>query len=169
MAETIKAITRVGIPVLGHVGLTPQRKASLGGYRVQGTTGEKAVQLLQDTQALEEAGCFAVVLEAVPSLVAHVISKQVDIPTIGIGAGPGTSGQVLVMNDLLGVFDRFSPKFCKRYAELGQITQHALSEYAAEVRQGLFPAQEHQYTIKPLEYQRFLELIGQEEPLAAYA
>ncbi|CAG8812211.1 36288_t:CDS:2, partial [Racocetra persica] len=107
MAKTIQQITNIGIPVLGHIGLTPQRKSSLGGFRVQGKTANKAIKLLDDAKALQRAGCFAIVIEAIPGPVAAYITEQIQIPTIGIGAGSGTSGQVLVQQDMLGIFDRF--------------------------------------------------------------
>ncbi|TPX32107.1 3-methyl-2-oxobutanoate hydroxymethyltransferase [Synchytrium microbalum] len=145
MADTVASITRVGIPVLGHIGLTPQRTASLGGYRVQGKTIARAKELLKDALSLQDAGCFAIVLEAVPAPVASVITEQLDIPTIGIGAGSGTSGQVLVQLDMLGVYDKFMPKFCKPYASLAPLINDALSRYKTEVKARTFPQAEHTY------------------------
>ncbi|CAG8624481.1 10581_t:CDS:2, partial [Diversispora eburnea] len=110
MADSIRKITSVGIPVIGHIGLTPQRQSSLGGYRVQGKTAQKALKIIEDALALQESGCFAILLEAMPEPVATTITKKLNIPTIGIGAGNGTSGQVLVQQDMLGIFDRFVPK-----------------------------------------------------------
>ncbi|CAG8563972.1 15148_t:CDS:2, partial [Acaulospora morrowiae] len=126
MAETIKKITDTGISVLGHIGLMPQRQSSLGGYRVQGKTAEKAFKILEDAFALQESGCFAIVLEAIPEPVGTIITKKLRIPTIGIGAGNGTSGQVLVQQDVLGVYDQFVPKFCKQYVDLDKIIVKAL-------------------------------------------
>lgn len=156
----IEAINNAGIPVMGHIGLTPQSISKLGGYRVQGKTAGDAVRLLEDAQALEEAGCYSIVLEAVPEPVARTISEKIQIPTIGIGAGRGCDGQVLVYHDLLGLFDRFRPKFVKQYANIGQISLEAIREFAADVEEGRFPSSEHTYPIDEEEYQRFLESIG---------
>jgi 3-methyl-2-oxobutanoate hydroxymethyltransferase len=156
----VEAIIGAGIPVMGHIGLTPQSISKLGGYRVQGKTAGDAVRLLEDAQALEEAGCYSIVLEAVPEPVARTISERVKIPTIGIGAGRGCDGQVLVYHDLLGLFERFRPKFVKQYANLGQISLQAINEFAADVEEGRFPTSEHTYPIDEDEYQKFLEKIG---------
>ncbi len=139
MAPTVRALVDIGIPVMGHIGLTPQSVHALGGYRVQGRTDEAAARLEQDAQALEEAGCFAIVLELVPAALAERISRARAVPTIGIGAGPGCDGQVLVLPDLLGLNDRFAPKFLKRYAELAAEVRRAVGAFAAEVRDGSFP------------------------------
>jgi 3-methyl-2-oxobutanoate hydroxymethyltransferase len=139
MAETISKITRIGIPVLGHIGLTPQRVASLGGFKAQGKSLEKAKQLLQDAIALQQAGCFGIVLEAIPESVANFITKSIQIPTIGIGSGPGCSGQVLVQLDILGVYDKLVPKFSKVYSQVGKDTITALQKYGHEVRTRTFP------------------------------
>ena len=156
----VEAIIGAGIPVMGHIGLTPQSISKLGGYRVQGKTAGDAVRLLEDAQALEEAGCYSIVLEAVPEPVARTISERVKIPTIGIGAGRGCDGQVLVYHDLLGLFERFRPKFVKQYVNLGQISLQAIREFAADVEEGRFPTSEHTYPIDEDEYQKFLEKIG---------
>lgn len=156
----IVAIINAGIPVMGHIGLTPQSISKLGGYRVQGKTAGDAVRLLEDAQALEEAGCYSIVLEAVPEPVARTISERIQIPTIGIGAGRGCDGQVLVYHDLLGLFDRFRPKFVKQYANVGQITLQAIMEFATDVEEGRFPTSEHTYPIDEDEYQKFIEMIG---------
>lgn len=147
IAPTARAIVDAGIPVMGHIGLTPQSVSALGGFRVQGRTTEAAQQLLDDALALQDAGCFSMVLEAVPDRVAGHITKQLDIPTIGIGAGPETSGQVLVFHDLIGLFDRFVPKFCKQYLNAGSLIREALEQYRDEVTSGEFPTEEHSYTI----------------------
>jgi 3-methyl-2-oxobutanoate hydroxymethyltransferase len=139
MAPTVRALVDIGIPVMGHIGLTPQSVHALGGYRVQGRSEEDAARLEQDAQALEEAGCFAIVLELVPAELAGRISRARAVPTIGIGAGPGCDGQVLVLPDLLGLNDRFAPKFLKRYAELAADVRRAVGSFAAEVREGTFP------------------------------
>ncbi len=143
--EAIRKITSAGIPVMGHIGLTPQSIHRIGGYRVQGRDEETAEKLKRDAKLLEEAGCFSIVLEAVPASLAREITESLSIPTIGIGAGPHCDGQVLVFHDVLGIFQEFKPKFVKRYANLrGQIVE-AVSRYVREVREGLFPDEEHSY------------------------
>jgi 3-methyl-2-oxobutanoate hydroxymethyltransferase len=154
--ETAKAIVEAGIPVMGHVGLTPQSATKLGGYKVQAKTSAAAQQLLEDALALEEAGCFSIVLEAVPAQVGKAVSQKLTIPTIGIGAGPGCDGQVLVFHDVLGLFDRFIPKFVKRYAELHQPILEALRAYREEVESRAFPTEAHSYKINEEELQLFL-------------
>lgn len=157
MAETIEAIVRAGIPVMGHIGLTPQSVSQLGGYRVQGRTAVDAARLLQDALALQEAGCFSIVLEAIPAPVAAVITEKVAIPTIGIGAGTGCDGQVLVYHDILGLFDRFVPKFVRQYANVHQVILEALTAFSTEVRDGRFPTGEHTYPMDDSELQAFLK------------
>jgi 3-methyl-2-oxobutanoate hydroxymethyltransferase len=141
----IEAILRAGIPVMGHVGLTPQSVHVLGGYRVQGRTPEAAEMLLADARAVEEAGAFSIVLEGMPREAAARITRSLSIPTIGIGAGPECDGQVLVINDLLGLDEEFQPRFVKRYEALGERIRRAVEGYAADVRSGAFPAPEHCY------------------------
>ena len=148
IAETIKAIVNVGIPVIGHLGLTPQSINILGGYRVQGRDEETARKIISDAKVLEKAGVFAIVLEAIPAALAEIISQEVRVPTIGIGAGKGCDGQVLVTQDLLGLFSDFTPKFVKKFANLKPIVLEALSEFKTEVQQGKFPAIEHSYTME---------------------
>jgi 3-methyl-2-oxobutanoate hydroxymethyltransferase len=143
----IQAITHAGIPVMAHLGLTPQSIHAFGGHRVQGKTEEAAKKLLEDARAIEEAGAFAVVLECVPSKLAALITKELTIPTIGIGAGNCCDGQVLVYQDLLGMFSDFTPKFVKKYANVGEIMKEAFKEYKREVSSGVFPAKEHEYAI----------------------
>ena len=143
----VQALVGAGIPVMGHVGLTPQSATMLGGFKAQGRTAAKARRLLADARALEAAGCFAVVLEAVPAEVAGRVSDTLHVPTIGIGAGPDCDGQVLVWHDLLGLSDRRPPRFVKRYADVGSEIRRALEAYAEDVRSGDFPAAEHTYTI----------------------
>ena len=155
MADKAAAIVRAGIPVMGHIGLTPQTVSQLGGFRVQGKTAESAHQLLQDALALQDAGCFAIVLEAIPAPVAQAITERLTIPTIGIGAGQHCDGQVLVYHDLLGLFDKFMPKFVKHYANLQQPILEALQSYRDEVQDGRFPADEHTYSMKPGELAAF--------------
>jgi 3-methyl-2-oxobutanoate hydroxymethyltransferase len=145
MAAVVEALVRANIPVMGHVGLTPQSVARLGGLKVQGREAESAEALIRDARALERAGAFALVVEAVPAPVGAMITEAVAVPTIGIGAGPDCDGQVLVLHDLLGLYERFVPKFAKRYAELGTAARAALGQFAAEVRGGDFPDPEHCY------------------------
>ncbi|KAF9088313.1 hypothetical protein BGX29_007336 [Mortierella sp. GBA35] len=162
MAPTIARLTQVGIPVLGHIGLTPQRQASLGGFKVQGKTAAKAKGIIEDALALQEAGCYGVVLEAVPEAVATHVTNVLSIPTIGIGAGAGCSGQVLVQQDMLGLYGRV-PKFCKTYRNLADEIVGALKEYSADVKSGAFPAEEHCYPMPQEELNRFMRMIGQDQ------
>jgi 3-methyl-2-oxobutanoate hydroxymethyltransferase len=145
MVSRARAIVEAGVPVMGHIGLTPQSATKLGGFRTQGKTAEAARALVADARALEAAGCFSLVLEAVPAPVADEITATVSIPTIGIGAGPGCDGQVLVYHDLLGLSEGHLPRFVKRYANLSREIRDALEAYAAEVRSGAFPDAEHSY------------------------
>ena len=148
VAEQIRAIVKAGIPVMGHIGLTPQSINVFGGFKVQGKSEEAARALLADAKAVEEAGAFAVVIEAVPAALAQMITDAVSIPTIGIGAGAGCDGQILVYQDMLGMFSDFTPKFVKRYANVGEVMREAFASYAAEVASGTFPTEEHTYKIK---------------------
>lgn len=143
----IRAIVNAGIPVMGHLGLTPQSIHAFGGFKVQGKTEAAAKKLIEDAKKVQEAGAFAIVLEAVPSKLATLITKQLDIPTIGIGAGNGCDGQVLVYQDLLGMFSDFTPKFVKRYANVGEVMKEAFRQYIEEVQTGAFPAKENEYTV----------------------
>jgi 3-methyl-2-oxobutanoate hydroxymethyltransferase len=145
IARTVRALVDVGIPVMGHLGLTPQSVHALGGYRVQGRDPDSARRLEDDARALEEAGAFGVVLELVPAPVASRITQALTIPTIGIGAGPACDGQVLVLHDLLGLTDRFTAKFVKRYAALAEDVREAVRLFAAEVREGRYPGPEHSF------------------------
>ncbi len=145
IAPTVRALVEVGIPVMGHIGLTPQSVHALGGYRVQGRDDAAAQRLQQDAKALEEAGAFAVVLELVPAPRASEITKSLAIPTIGIGAGPACDGQVLVLHDMLGLNDRFNAKFVKKYAALADEVREAVRLFAAEVREGRYPGPEHSF------------------------
>ncbi len=145
MAPTVRALVEVGIPVMGHLGLTPQSVHALGGYRVQGRDAETARRLEDDARALQDAGAFAVVLELVPAPLASTISRALTIPTIGIGAGPGCDGQVLVLHDMLGLNEGFNAKFLKRYAALAEDVREAVVRYAAEVREGRYPGPEHSF------------------------
>jgi 3-methyl-2-oxobutanoate hydroxymethyltransferase len=143
--EVVRRIVRAGVPVMGHVGLTPQSVHKLGGYVVQGKDSEQADTLLRDARKLEEAGCFAIVLECIPTELARVITARLAIPTIGIGAGAACDGQVLVVNDMLGLDGQFKPKFVKRFAELGESVEGAIAGYVGEVRAGSFPGEEHTF------------------------
>ncbi|MBI3932261.1 MAG: 3-methyl-2-oxobutanoate hydroxymethyltransferase [Acidobacteria bacterium] len=159
-AETARGIVRAGIPVQGHIGLTPQSVNALGGWRVQGRSAAAAKALVEDALGLEDAGCFSLVLESVPERLAAYITERLSIPTIGIGAGAGTSGQVLVIHDLLGLYDRFTPKFAKRYAELGAAMTEAVRAYRTEVEAGTFPTRDHSYAMPDEEWQAFLQTAG---------
>jgi 3-methyl-2-oxobutanoate hydroxymethyltransferase len=145
MAETVRALVDRGIPVIGHLGLTPQSVHALGGYRVQGRDQPTAERLVADARALEEAGACAIVLELLPAALARRISTGLTIPTIGIGAGAGCDGQVLVLHDMLGLNETFNPRFLKRYAELGEAVRAAVRAYAAEVREGTYPGPSHSF------------------------
>ncbi len=147
VAETVRRIVAAGIPVMGHIGLTPQSVYQLGGYRVQGKTVEVASRLLEDADALEQAGAFAVVLEGMPSPLADRVTQRLRIPTIGIGAGPACDGQVQVIHDLLGLFTDFVPRHARRYAELGAQIQDAARRYAEDVRAGTFPSAKESFTM----------------------
>lgn len=148
-SETIQAITRASIPVMGHIGLTPQSIHAFGGFKVQGKTIEAAQKILQDALAVEKAGAFAIVLEAIPADLAALITKKLTIPTIGIGAGNQTDGQVLVYQDMLGMYGEMQPKFVKRYADLGAEMNSAIQHYKTEIQQEQFPAAEHTFSIAP--------------------
>jgi 3-methyl-2-oxobutanoate hydroxymethyltransferase len=159
-----RAIIAAGIPVMGHVGLTPQSHTALGGYRTQGRTMQQAVQIADDALALQDAGCFAIVFEAVPAAVTEVIMERMRVPVIGIGAGASTDGQVLVFHDLLGMHEGHMPRFVKRFAEVMQEMVEGVRTYAQEVREGRFPEAEHTYSIEPDELERFREVIAPGKP-----
>ncbi len=148
MVEQIRAITKASIPVVGHLGLTPQSLNAFGGFKVQGKSEEAARKLLEDAKIIEEAGAVAIVLECVPAKLAELISKQVKVPTIGIGAGAGCDGQVLVYQDMLAMFGDFKPKFVKQFAPIGDLMKEAFAKYIEEVETGAFPAQEHTFAIR---------------------
>jgi 3-methyl-2-oxobutanoate hydroxymethyltransferase len=154
-ADAVRAIVGAGIPVMGHIGLTPQSVNQLGGFRAQGKTASAAKRLLEDAKILEDAGAFSLVLESVPARLAEVISKQISIPTIGIGAGAGCDGQVLVTHDLLGLFERFTPKFVKKYANLHEAMQKAFADYIDDVETKRFPAVEHTVEMSDEEWAEF--------------
>jgi 3-methyl-2-oxobutanoate hydroxymethyltransferase len=165
-AERARAIVRAGVPVMGHVGLTPQTATSLGGYRAQGRTAERAKAVLEDAIRLQEAGCFSIVFEAIPTDVTDVIMGHMEVPIIGIGAGPSTDGQVLVLHDLLGIHDGFKPKFVKQYAEIGKEMERGVREYAEDVRNRKFPGPQHGYGIAPEELERLKSAVSGHDSLA---
>lgn len=158
--DAIEAILAAGIPVMGHLGLTPQSVHQLGGFRAQGKSVEAAKRMLEDALALQEAGCFGIVLESVPARLAELISNRLDIPTIGIGAGVGCDGQVLVTHDLIGLFDRFVPRFVKQYAHIHAEMSQALTAYREDVRARRFPAEEHTFTMDDDEWDDLMDLLS---------
>jgi 3-methyl-2-oxobutanoate hydroxymethyltransferase len=161
MLSRAQAIVDAGMPVMGHIGLTPQSATMLGGFKAQGRTADKAARLHDDALALEAAGCFSLVLEAVPAPVAARVSADLTIPTIGIGAGAGCDGQVLVWHDLLGLYEGHAPRFVKQYAQLASEIQAALERYAAEVRSGAFPEEQHTYSMPEEELAEFEAALGE--------
>jgi 3-methyl-2-oxobutanoate hydroxymethyltransferase len=166
--DRARAIVRSGIPVMGHVGLTPQTASALGGFKAQGRTAEQAAKLAEDALALQSVGCFAIVFEAVPAAVTDALMDQLEVPVIGIGAGPSTDGQVLVLHDLLGVYGEQVPRFVRRYADLRGEMIRGLSAYADDVRNRRFPGDEHTYSIDPAELEEFRRYLDQDS-LAASA
>jgi 3-methyl-2-oxobutanoate hydroxymethyltransferase len=160
-AHILKALVDAGIPTASHIGLTPHTIAVFGGFKIQGRTADAAMKILEDALAIQDAGCFMLEFEAVPAAIAKVISEQLEIPTIGIGAGAGTDGQILLSYDLLGVFTDFKPKFTKRYANLTEVAVAGLSKYVEEVKAGTFPDDDHSYGVDPKEYETFLRRVEQ--------
>jgi 3-methyl-2-oxobutanoate hydroxymethyltransferase len=158
-AAILKALVDAGIPTASHIGLTPHTVAMFGGFRIQGRTAEAALKILEDALAIQDAGCFMLEFEAVPAKIARAISAQLEIPTIGIGAGVGTDGQILLSYDLLGVFTDFKPKFTKRFANLTEVAVNGLKQYVAEVKAGTFPDDDHSYGVDEKEYERFMGMI----------
>lgn len=152
--EVTAQLIKAGLPVMGHIGLTPQTADKLGGFKVQGKDAEQAKRLIEQALALDKLGCFSLVLECVPDKIAEMITKKIKIPTIGIGAGIHCDGQVLVTHDLLGLFERFTPKFVKKYINLTTLISKAIEEYKKEVREEKFPAKEHSFTIKEEELKK---------------
>jgi 3-methyl-2-oxobutanoate hydroxymethyltransferase len=165
--ERARAIVQAGIPVMGHVGLTPQTATALGGYKTQGKTAQGAIQLLEDALALQSVGCFAIVFEAVPAAITEAIVERLEVPAIGIGAGAASAGQVLVYHDLLGITTGRSPKFVKRYAEIHAAMVDGVSRYAEEVRAGAFPAAEHSYAVEPEELTSFRLYMEQKDGIGS--
>jgi 3-methyl-2-oxobutanoate hydroxymethyltransferase len=162
--QRARAIVGAGIPVMGHVGLTPQSATALGGFRAQGRTAAGAVQVADDAFALQDAGCFAIVFEAVPAAVTETIVPRLEVPVIGVGAGPDADGQVLVLHDLLGIYSGHTPRFAKRFADLKTAMVDGVRTYASEVREHRFPAAEHTYSIDPEELERFREIVAPGKP-----
>jgi 3-methyl-2-oxobutanoate hydroxymethyltransferase len=160
--ERARAIVRSGIPAMGHIGLTPQSATALGGYKTQGKTAQEAVQLCEDALALQSVGCFAIVFEAIPAAITEAIVEKLDVPTIGIGAGPATAGQVLVFHDLLGISTGRMARFVKRYAEIHEEMVRGLSEYTEEVRSRQFPQPDRVYGVEPAELAEFRRYLDQE-------
>ena len=158
-AHVLKALVDAGIPTASHIGLTPHTVAMFGGFRIQGRTADAAMKILEDALAIQDAGCFMLEFEAVPAKIATVISRELEIPTIGIGAGSGTDGQILLSYDLLGVFTDFKPKFTKRYANVTEVAVAGLKAYVAEVKAGAFPDDDHSYGVDDKEYDKFLGLV----------
>ncbi|MEI6302037.1 MAG: 3-methyl-2-oxobutanoate hydroxymethyltransferase [Betaproteobacteria bacterium] len=164
-AHILKALVDAGIPTASHIGLTPHTVAMFGGFRIQGKTAETAMKILEDALAIQDAGCFMLEFEAVPAKIATVISQQLEIPTIGIGAGVGTDGQILLCHDLLGVFTDFKPKFTKRYANLTEVAVSGIKAYIADVKGGSFPDDDHSYGVDEKEYEKFLGLVQKRRQL----
>jgi 3-methyl-2-oxobutanoate hydroxymethyltransferase len=164
-AHILKALVDAGIPTASHIGLTPHTIAMFGGFRIQGRTADAAMKILDDALAIQDAGCFMLEFEAVPAKIARVISEQLEIPTIGIGAGVGTDGQILLCHDLLGVFTDFKPKFTKRYANLTEVAVRGIEAYVADVKSGSFPDDDHSYGVDDKEYERFLGMVQRRRQL----
>src|SRR3954462_16024393 len=158
-AHILKAMVDAGIPTASHIGMTPHTVAMFGGFKIQGKTADTAMKILEDALAIQDAGCFMLEFEAVPAKIAQVISKQLEIPTIGIGAGVGTDGQILLCHDLLGVFTDFKPKFTKRYANLTEVALKGITQYIKEVKEGSFPDDDHSYGVDDKEYEKFVNLV----------
>lgn len=164
-AAILKALVDAGIPTASHIGLTPHTVATFGGFKIQGRTAEAAMKILEDALAIQDAGCFMLEFEAVPAKIARAISAQLEIPTIGIGAGVGTDGQILLSYDLLGVFTDFKPKFTKRFANLTEVAVNGLKQYVAEVKAGAFPDDDHSYGVDEKEYERFVGMLEKRRQL----
>ena len=158
-AQILKGLVDAGIPTASHIGLTPHTIAMFGGFKIQGRTAEAAMKILEDALAIEDAGCFMLEFEAVPGRIAQLISRQLEIPTIGIGAGVGTDGQILLCHDLLGVFSDFKPKFTKRFAKLTEVAVEGIGRYIEEVKEGVFPDDDHTYSVNDAEYEKFAKLV----------
>ena len=164
-AHILKALVDSGIPTASHIGLTPHTVAMFGGFRIQGRTAEAAMKILEDALAIQDAGCFMLEFEAVPGKIAALISQQLEIPTIGIGAGAGTDGQILLCHDLLGVFTDFKPKFTKRYAKLTEMAVQGIEQYIREVKEGQFPDEDHTYDVDEAELEKFASLVDKRKQI----
>jgi 3-methyl-2-oxobutanoate hydroxymethyltransferase len=164
-AHILKALVDAGIPTASHIGLTPHTIAMFGGFKIQGRSAEAALKILEDALAIQDAGCFMLEFEAVPAKIATVISAQLEIPTIGIGAGVGTDGQILLCYDLLGVFTDFKPKFTKRYANLTEVAVKGIEAYVKDVKAGTFPDDDHSYGVDDKEYERFVGMVQKRRQL----
>ncbi len=158
-AHILRALVNAGIPTASHIGLTPHTVAVFGGFKIQGRTAEAAMKILEDALAIEDAGCFMLEFEAVPGKIAKLISEQLEIPTIGIGAGAGTDGQILLCYDLLGVFTDFKPKFTKRFTNLTEVAVNGISQYVRDVKEGTFPDEDHTYGVSEEEYEKFASMV----------
>jgi 3-methyl-2-oxobutanoate hydroxymethyltransferase len=158
-AHILKALVDAGIPTASHIGMTPHTIAVFGGFKIQGKTADSAMKILEDALAIQDAGAFMLEFEAVPAKIATVISQQLEIPTIGIGAGVGTDGQILLCHDLLGVFTDFKPKFTKRFSNLTEVAVKGITQYISEVKAGTFPDDDHSYGVDEKEYEKFLSLV----------
>jgi 3-methyl-2-oxobutanoate hydroxymethyltransferase len=163
MIEAVRGIVGAGIPVMGHLGLTPQSASLIGGYKVQGRTGEAAIALLEDALALQEAGVFAILLELVPAAVATAITAKLRVPTIGIGSGPGCKGQCQILHDAIGMFEAFTPRHAKRYAEVGTVLKAAMESFVREIRERAYPGPEHSFKIEHEALQQFLDYARQRQ------
>jgi 3-methyl-2-oxobutanoate hydroxymethyltransferase len=155
--EAARGIVNAGIPVMGHLGLTPQSASAIGGYKVQGRTTDAAIALLEDALALEEAGCFAILLELIPARVAEIINEKLSIPTISIGSGPGCDGHCQIYHDVIGMFEAFTPRHAKRYAEVGALLREALKQYVADIRERRYPTEEHSFKVPAEVLRAFLD------------
>ncbi len=164
-AHILKALVDAGIPTASHIGLTPHTIANFGGFKIQGKTADAAFKILEDALAIEDAGCFMLEFEAVPARIAKLISEQLTIPTIGIGAGVGTDGQILLCHDLLGVFTDFKPKFTKRYANLTEVAVAGVAAYVRDVKSGAFPDDDHSYSVKDEEFEKFATMVERRRQL----
>ena len=164
-AHILKAMVDAGIPTASHIGMTPHTVAMFGGFKIQGKTADTAMKILEDAFAIQDAGCFMLEFEAVPAKIARVISQQLEIPTIGIGAGVGTDGQILLCYDLLGVFTDFKPKFTKRYSNLTEVAVKGITQYIGEVKAGTFPDDDHSYGVDEKEYEKFVSMVEKRKHL----
>jgi len=163
VVSIVKRLTEMGIPVMGHIGLKPQTTSLTRGFDSHGATAEEAVKLMEESKALEEAGAFAIVLEKVTTEVAEIITSQSHIPIIGIGSGPMIDGQVLVLHDLLGLYNEFNPKFIKRYLDLSKLIGKAVTQYCSEVREGIFPNEAHTYHMPKVEKEKLQKIVGRQQ------